>query len=88
MDNSLSDSLLVMSHHIAIVVRRTTMFVKVEVYPFDVPDNVRMKQKPGLRQDGFRPVSTFSLAQLDDDTLKQLCDDFVTAVYEKAGRTR
>ena len=64
------------------------MHVKVEVYPFDVPEFVRMKQKPGLRQDGLRPVTTFPLSQVDDETLKQLCDEFVAAVYERAGRTR
>ena len=58
---------------------------EVELLPFPVPENARIKQKVGRRQDGFNTnAGTIHLKDLDDDTLQALCDEWIKSVYAKA----
>ena len=55
--------------------------IKTELRPFPVPDFVR--------EDKGSPLDTHSLPLkgLSADTLRELCDEFVAAVFEKAGKS-
>lgn len=60
--------------------------ISVELSPFPVPTGVTMIQKPGLRQDGFRPAPQLKLSDLSPATLDAMCEEFRTAVFEAAGQ--
>jgi hypothetical protein len=65
---------------------------KIALVPFTVPNYVRIQRPPGhvtTREDGF-PVGnegTFILAELDEHTLSELCDQFRKDCFKKAGKT-
>lgn len=61
---------------------------RIEILPFPVPTGVTVKQKPGSRQDGLKPVPEIPLSEIDQDTLNELCNDFRAAVFAAAGRRR
>ena len=52
--------------------------MKVNVLPFPVPFTVQL-DLPGARTNG----PTVNVADLDDETLEQLCEEFVKSVYAK-----
>jgi hypothetical protein len=58
----------------------------VELRPFTVPNYVLQVEPPRQRQDGFREAPKYALADLDVETLDQLCWEFRRAVFEKAGK--
>lgn len=58
--------------------------IKLEINPFDVPKSVSLKLPVGKRQDGFAKPTSIHLSELDDETLHQLCDDFIINVYKIA----
>lgn len=59
--------------------------IQVELNPFVIPTGVTVKQKPGLRQDGFRPAQELRLTELSPVVLDAMCEEFRTAVFEAAG---
>lgn len=59
------------------------MTIKMDVLPFPVPDDVKIKVI-GLKQDGLKPLPTYPLSALDYDGLDQLCKDFRREVFKKA----
>jgi len=61
------------------------MFVKMELVPFSVPEQVYVKQPPGKRQDGFKAAVGIPLKDLDAETLAGLVDEFRANVFAKAG---
>lgn len=60
------------------------MKVGIDVIPFTVPSGVFRKVNAGQRQDGFKAPELIMLSELDDETLHQLCDEFVVGVFKKA----
>lgn len=60
--------------------------IKIELAPFIAPDYVSIKGRNGLKQDGFRILPQYSLNELDEQTLSDLCDEFRMNVFLKAGK--
>lgn len=60
-------------------------YITLELQPFDVPTCVNRISKPGLRQDGFKPVESYPLSELDAETLDVMCDEFRASVFKIAG---
>lgn len=60
--------------------------VALEVKPWIVPNFVLIETPPGLRQDGWKPMPGMALKDVDPDVLSQMCDQFRTEVFEKAGK--
>jgi len=59
--------------------------VNIELEPFRVPNYVLVKQKAGLRQDGFQvDTPKYHVRDLDVETLERLCNEFRQAIFEKA----
>lgn len=58
----------------------------VELIPFSVPGQVTAKTVPGPRSDGFQEIPKFSLGELDQETLSELCNEFRRSVFKKAGK--
>jgi hypothetical protein len=52
--------------------------MKISVVPFPVPFEVRL-DLPGAKVAG----PTINIADLDDQTLEELCEEFVKAVYAR-----
>ena len=50
--------------------------LELDICPFDIPLSVTVIQKPGMRQDGFKPSQAIYLNDLDINVLEALCDDF------------
>jgi hypothetical protein len=53
--------------------------------PFTVPNYVIEETEPRPKQEGFKEAPKHLLADLEPQTLAQMCDDFRTAVFAKAG---
>lgn len=60
--------------------------VSLKLRPFAVPDKVVVELPPGLKQDGMQPLPTLTLAQLSDETLAELIEEFSTNVLIAAGK--
>ncbi len=61
--------------------------MNVDLVGFSVPNFVRMKMPIRPRQEGFNPEPpSFSLKEIDADTLSSLCDNFRREVFNKAGK--
>ena len=59
--------------------------VNLKLKPFTVPTEVFVDTKPGLRQDGIRPLPALKLTELSPVDLDAMCEEFRTAVFEAAG---
>lgn len=59
--------------------------LSVKIVPFPVPTGVSIRQAPGRRQDGFRPLPQVNLTDLSPEVLDQLCEEFRASVFEAAG---
>lgn len=59
--------------------------VNLELRPFPVPNEVFVQTKPGLRQDGIRPLPALKLTELSPVDLDAMCEEFRTSVFEAAG---
>lgn len=64
----------------------TKITVEVGLNPFQIPNFVRPTKKIGLRQDGIQFDDGIPLADLPEDTLAALCDEFRAGVFLKAGK--
>lgn len=64
---------------------RAEFKICVELMPFEVPDNIHTKPKPGLRQDGLIPAVTFKLSDVPREVLEGMCKEFQDTVMKKAG---
>lgn len=64
----------------------TKITVEVGLRPFQVPGFVQPEKKLGLRQDGIQFSDGIPLADLPEDTLAALCDEFRAGVFQKAGK--
>ncbi len=62
------------------------MKLGIELNPFLTPNFVIVRQKPGLRQHGFKKSRSVAIRDLDADTLAGLCDEFRRDVFRKAGK--
>lgn len=61
--------------------------IVVKIKPFEVPDVVYLEQPPKPRQKGMLDLATsFNLSELSEQTLGELCDEFRTSVFRKAGK--
>lgn len=56
--------------------------IQLELTPFSVPNDVTIKISSA--RDTFRIPQTIELCDLDEDILKQLCEEFVSNVYTQA----
>jgi len=62
--------------------------VNLELSPFAVPTEVSIRVPGGgKREDGIQAAMTMKLAQLDEETLAALCEEFTTAVFAAAGKS-
>lgn len=60
---------------------------KIELRPFTVPNYVIQVMPPRPRQDGPNfEAPKYALADLDAETLAQLCDEFRAEVFSKANK--
>jgi hypothetical protein len=59
--------------------------VLLELNPFPVPTGVTVKLRPGLKQDGIRPLPVLSLVEISPVDLDALCEEFRTSVFKAAG---
>ena len=62
------------------------IMLEIELNPFVVPESVLVKSKPGLRQEGIKQSVRYSLSELDEKTLDQLCVEFRASIFSKAGK--
>lgn len=58
--------------------------IETKLRPFTVPNFVTVVMPPGKREDGLKPVPSFSLRELSPETLAELCDEFRVAVFAQA----
>ena len=61
--------------------------INLELQPFPVPEDVTIKLPPGRREDGMRPAPTMKLADLSDEVLAAMCEEFTQAVFAAAGKS-
>lgn len=61
--------------------------MKIKFQPWMVPNFCVMQMPPTKRQDGFKPAPSFALADVDRETLAQMCDDFRAEIFRKAGKS-
>lgn len=57
----------------------------VQLQCLAVPTYTYIKQPPGLKQDGFSQPQKIFLRDLEPETLRQLCNELVTNIFEEAG---
>lgn len=57
--------------------------IDIELEPFRVPNYVRLKPKPGLREEGFVDRPKYHLSELSDEILESLCEQFRKDVFAK-----
>jgi len=60
--------------------------VEVELQPMRIPNFILGVAKPGRKQDGFREGPKWSLSEISEETLSELCNQFRKDVFEKAGK--
>ena len=60
--------------------------MNIKLRNFTTPSFVTMETLPTLRQDGYREAPSFSISDVDADTLSELCATFRTEVFKKAGK--
>lgn len=61
--------------------------LKVNIRPFKVPDRVYVELPFVAKEDGPKfDKRTFSLSELDPETLDEMCKNFRTAVFKAAGK--
>lgn len=58
--------------------------IQVELNPFPIPSGVTIKQKPGLRQNGFFQSPEMKLSELSIEALEALCSEFRSNVMKAA----
>ena len=63
------------------------MKIKVEINDFKVPNFVTLKHKERPREQGLQQATSFALADLDAETLNDLCQKFKEDVFIKAGKS-
>ena len=59
--------------------------MKIELKPWMVPNYCIQVVPPRRRQD-IQEAPTYPLAEVDAETLAQMCDDFRAEVFRKAGK--
>ena len=62
------------------------MEIKLKLKPFQVPNFVLVEEKPGLRQGGLKPSTSWPISELEEDVISELCDEFRKGVFNKAGK--
>jgi hypothetical protein len=63
------------------------MEIKIKLAPFEVPQFVNeLLTRPVQRQDGISLKSRYLLADIEAETLSELCDQFRHDVFMKAGK--
>ncbi len=67
-----------------------TINLQIKVRPFDVPISVTIDMPPRPRQDGIKDQqdSAIPLSELDAMTLHEMCEEWTSAVFAKAGKVR
>jgi len=60
--------------------------INIELEPWVVPNFVRQKTKPSMRQEGYKEGLSISIKDLDEDVLSDLCDEFRQGIFKKAGK--
>ncbi len=60
--------------------------IETKLNSFVVPNFVTIQQSPGRRQDGIKELPSIPVSQLPSDTLRQLAQEWLTALYDKAGK--
>ena len=58
--------------------------LEIDIKPFDVPGKVIVEQPTRQRQDGFNPLPTLPLSDLEAEVLLKMCDDFKEEVFKLA----
>lgn len=61
--------------------------IKRNLQPFTVPNYAIQVVPPGKRQDGFVENPKYHLSELDVETLEEMCAEFRSGVFEKAGKS-
>lgn len=61
--------------------------MNIKLRPFQVPDFVIAETPARPRQEGFVGSPSWPLAEVDAETLAEMCDAFRYAVFCKAGKT-
>jgi hypothetical protein len=61
--------------------------IKQKLRPFMTPNFVSVEMPPRPRQEGLVEAPKFALAELDAETLSELCDEFRADVFRKANKT-
>jgi hypothetical protein len=57
----------------------------VELEPIRVPNFIIQRVLPGKREDGFMEAPKYAVGALDADTIGELCDEFRSDMFAKAG---
>ena len=60
--------------------------MKLEFIPWTLPQFCSQKMPPKPRENGFLECPKWSLKDIDEETLSDMCDDFRSSVFEKAGK--
>lgn len=63
------------------------MKLKIELNDWITPNFVIQKTAPGKRQDGIKEPMKFAIADLDELTLSELCNNFRAEIFQKAGKS-
>jgi len=61
--------------------------IKLQIKPFRTPNFVIPAQPIGQRQDGFKNAIGIPLADLDAETLNEMCEAFKVELFKKANLT-
>ena len=60
----------------------------LELLPFDVPTEIRVKTAPARRQEGFQKRMTLQFDEVNEETIDTLCAEFREAIIQRRNRLR
>lgn len=60
----------------------------LELLPFEVPTEIRVKTAPARRQEGLREGMTLQFDEVDMATIDTLCAEFREAIIQRRNRLR
>ena len=60
--------------------------IETRLKPWQVPDKVYIEEPARPKQDGLHALRTIPISELPADTLRAMAHDWLTALYDKAGK--
>ncbi len=60
--------------------------IELELSPWRAPNFATVKEPPGKRQDGFKEVRSIPVAELSASALRQMAQEWLKDLYDKAGK--